>query len=62
MIPVRFPLESCQSREDSRSFQLIPTEKAVDLAEYTYMEYYKTMESIAVIIKIAAVLILLSAG
>lgn len=39
-------LQKEQSREDRRSFLLIATEKAIDLVEHTYMEYYKTMEKL----------------
>lgn len=39
-------LQKEQSREDRRSFLLIPTEKAIDLVEHTYMEYYKTREKL----------------
>lgn len=39
-------LQKEQSREDRRSYLLIPTEKAIDLVEHTYMEYYKTMEKL----------------
>lgn len=39
-------LQKEQSREDRRSFLLVPTEKAMDLVERTYMEYYKIMEKL----------------
>lgn len=35
-----------QSSEDKRSFCLIPTEKAMQLVEQTYKEYFRTMEAL----------------
>jgi DNA-binding MarR family transcriptional regulator len=39
-------LEKKPSPEDGRSWLLIPTEKAKDLVERTYREYYKTMSTL----------------